>query len=522
MSHSRSAVTLHEYSVLPAVQRYSTHLFRWTTAQVLFTTEFEAARYRESLGRWGAVQQIIPIGSNVPTHPADLARNLNVIYFGQVRPGKGIEEFLELARLSFRLSRPFGFMVVASVPRKHSGYYRTIREQAPSSVQWLIDLPLDDVAKVLASSFAAYLPFPKGASYRSGSMLAAMANGLPVITRAGPATAPELRDVLMLVAGVDEALAHLDGLYDGRESAQAKTSQARRLVKRFSWEEIALRHAEIYSAMLSGRARKENPTLPLANSACRTRAPAAFSVLGVRVDSVQIPDVIEQMERWIAGRSACRCIAFTGMHGISETQDDPSFKQILNSADLVVADGTPLVWLGRWHGHAMRRRVYGPELVQTFCRKTGPLYRHYFYGGGPGVADRLAEILNEQYGVRTVGTYTPPFRPLTEEEKVEVDTRIQAADPDVVWVGLSTPKQERWMFEHRLDLSVPLLAGVGAAFDFIAGTAKQAPAWVQENGLEWFFRFTHEPRRLWRRYLVNGSKFAWNVSLELSGLRKFD
>lgn len=247
-----------------------------------------------------------------------------------------------------------------------------------------------------------------------------------------------------------------------------------------------------------------------------------FRVLDVCVDTLQIPDVIEAMERWIAMHSACHFVAFTGMHGITEARCDPSFKQILNSADLVVADGMPLVWLARWHGCAMRRRVYGPELMETFCRKTGPLYRHYLYGGGPGVADRLAEILKERYGALTVGTHSPPFRPLTEEEKAEVDSRIEAAAPDVVWVGLSTPKQERWMHEHRPRLSVPVMAGVGAAFDFIAGTAKQAPAWMQETGTEWFFRLTHEPRRLWRRYLVKGSKFVWNVSLELLKLRKFD
>jgi N-acetylglucosaminyldiphosphoundecaprenol N-acetyl-beta-D-mannosaminyltransferase len=198
------------------------------------------------------------------------------------------------------------------------------------------------------------------------------------------------------------------------------------------------------------------------------------------------------------------------------------FKQILNSADLVVADGMPLVWLGRWQGCALRRRVYGPELMETFCRKTGQLYRHYFYGGGPGVAGRLADILKQPYEVHVVGTYSPPFRPLTEEEKVEVDRRIQAAAPDVVWVGMITPKQERWMYEHRSRLSMPVMAGVGAAFNFITGVVKQAPAWMQENGLEWFFRLTQEPRRLWRRYLIIGSEFAWNVSLELLRLKKFE
>lgn len=248
----------------------------------------------------------------------------------------------------------------------------------------------------------------------------------------------------------------------------------------------------------------------------------AFKVLGVTVDAVQIPDVIDLMECWIAARSACHFIAFTGMHGITESLHDPLFKRILNSADLLVADGMPLVWLGRRHGYPLRRRVYGPELMETFCRKTGSRYRHYFYGGGPGVADRLAEVVGQRHGVRIVGTYSPPFRPLREEEKVEVDRRIQAAAPDVVWVGLSTPKQERWMHEYRQRLPVPLLAGVGAAFDMLAGRVKQAPAWMQENGLEWSFRLVQEPRRLWRRYLVIGPQFVWNVSLALLAVKKFE
>jgi N-acetylglucosaminyldiphosphoundecaprenol N-acetyl-beta-D-mannosaminyltransferase len=245
-------------------------------------------------------------------------------------------------------------------------------------------------------------------------------------------------------------------------------------------------------------------------------------VLGVPVDAIQIPDVIQQMERWILARSACRFIAFTGMHGVTEAVRDPSIRQTLNSADLVVPDGMPLVWLARWHGYWLRRRVYGPDLMETFCRRTGPRYRHYLYGGTPGVADRVAEVLNERYGVQIAGSYCPPFRPLTERERLEVNQRIRAAAPDIVWVGLSTPKQERWMYEHRRDLDVPVAAGVGAAFDFIAGTARQAPVWMQEAGMEWFFRLAHEPSRLWRRYLVNGPQFVWNVFLELSRLRSFD
>jgi N-acetylglucosaminyldiphosphoundecaprenol N-acetyl-beta-D-mannosaminyltransferase len=250
-------------------------------------------------------------------------------------------------------------------------------------------------------------------------------------------------------------------------------------------------------------------------------ADSAFTVLGVRVDAVQIPDAIAQMEHWIAEWSVGHFVAFTGMHGVTEARRDPAFMQVLDAADLVVPDGMPLVWLGRWHGYKMRRRVYGPELLKTFCVNTGPIYRHYFYGGAPGVAETLARRLRRFYDVRTVGTYSPPYRPLTSEEKLAMEHRIRAAAPDIVWVGLSTPKQERWMFEERARLGVPVLAGVGAAFDFLAGTARQAPDWMREHGLEWLFRVANEPRRLWRRYAILGSDFAWNVALELLGVKKF-
>lgn len=248
----------------------------------------------------------------------------------------------------------------------------------------------------------------------------------------------------------------------------------------------------------------------------------SFRVLGVRVHAVQIPDVVQQMRDWISARHSCRYIAVTGMHGVSESQRDPLFKTILNEADLVVPDGMPLVWLGKRHGHPLRRRVYGPELMQTFCSETGSAYRHFLYGGMPGVPELLGRILTEKYGINVVGHYSPPFRPLTPEEDEKVIDDIHATNPDIIWVGLSTPKQERWMYEHRSRLRVPVLVGVGAAFDMNSGRAKQAPAWMRENGLEWSFRLLQEPRRLWRRYLVNGSEFVWHVVLEMLSLRSFE
>ncbi len=252
-------------------------------------------------------------------------------------------------------------------------------------------------------------------------------------------------------------------------------------------------------------------------------AGATYRVLGVRVNAVQIPDAIAEVERWIAERGPSRFVAVTGMHGITESRQNARFRQILDSAGLVVADGMPLVWLGRWHGFKnMQRRVYGPELTDTFCAVTKDKYRHFFYGGAPGVADELAGKLRERHGIRVVGTYCPPFRPLTEEEDREVVGMIEASQADIVWVGLSTPKQETWMYEHREKISAPAMFGIGAAFDLNTGRLKQAPAWMRENGLEWLFRLVAEPKRLWRRYLVFGSVFAWNVGLEILGLRAFD
>lgn len=250
---------------------------------------------------------------------------------------------------------------------------------------------------------------------------------------------------------------------------------------------------------------------------------ASFRLLGVRVHAVQIPDAVAQMQSWIEEKQGCHYVAVTGMHGVMEAQHDEGFKRILNTADLVVSDGMPLVWAGRRYGFPMRRRVYGPELMQTFCQQTAATgYRHYFYGGAEGVPEHLAEIMSRRYpGIQVAGCYSPPFRPLTADEDREIVDRINQSGADILWVGLSTPKQEKWMYEHRDKLRVPVLMGVGAAFDLNSGRLRQAPAWMREHGMEWFFRLVMEPRRLWRRYLVYGSKFAWNVSLEMLKLKQY-
>lgn len=241
----------------------------------------------------------------------------------------------------------------------------------------------------------------------------------------------------------------------------------------------------------------------------------SFKVLGIRVEAVQIQDVINQMEQWVLEKSFGHFIAVTNIHVVTEARREPSFKQVLGSADLVVPDGMPLVWLGRQRGYTLKRRVCGRELMETFLKETGPKYRHFLYGGTPGVPERLSGIISKWFrGIQFVGTYSPPFRLLTHKEDEEVVELINKAEPDVLWVGLGAPKQERWMYEHKERLRVPVMVGVGAAFDFLAETKSQAPMWMQDHGLEWFWRLISEPRRLWRRYFIYGPLFVSLLILE--------
>jgi N-acetylglucosaminyldiphosphoundecaprenol N-acetyl-beta-D-mannosaminyltransferase len=258
----------------------------------------------------------------------------------------------------------------------------------------------------------------------------------------------------------------------------------------------------------------------VAGAAVRARS---FRVLGVRIDALQIPEAIEKLEEWIRERRRSYFVSLTNVNNVMEARRDPRFRKIQDSADLSLPDGMPLVWIGRLRGYQLRRRVYGPDLLLDFCRQTeGKGYSHFFYGGAPGVGEQLAEGLRRRFpALRIAGVYSPPFRQLSPQEDTYVVEMINRATPDVLWVGLGCPKQERWIYEHRNRLRVPVIAGIGQAFDIHSGRVRQAPRWIRENGLEWLFRLWKEPRRLWRRYLIYNTQFVWNVFLETLGLKNF-
>jgi N-acetylglucosaminyldiphosphoundecaprenol N-acetyl-beta-D-mannosaminyltransferase len=228
----------------------------------------------------------------------------------------------------------------------------------------------------------------------------------------------------------------------------------------------------------------------------------SFEVLGVRVNAVRMSEAVDRMRCWVdAPFQKAHFVAVTAMHPVAEARRNDPYRRILNSADLSVPDGMPLVWLARFHGYPLKDRVCGSDLMQTFCQVTGDAYRHFFYGGGPGVAEKLGKSLHEKYGIVIAGTYSPPFRALTLAEEEEVSSLVEQSSPDVLWVGLSSPKQEKWIEEHRRHFRIPVMLAVGAAFDMNSGTTTRAPGWMRKSGLEWLYRLCFEPRRLWKRYL---------------------
>lgn len=246
----------------------------------------------------------------------------------------------------------------------------------------------------------------------------------------------------------------------------------------------------------------------------QTSLPQA-NILGIGVSAINPPLALETISGWIARREA-HYVCVTGVHGLMESQRDPTLRQIHNRAGLVTPDGMPLVWLSRLKGHRDVERVYGPDLMLDCCElSVARGYRHFLYGGQEGVPERLAERLRRRFpGLVIAGCHSPPFRQLTADEDAEIVRQINDTHADIVWVGLSTPKQERWMYEHRVRVQAPVMIGVGAAFDFHAGLKRQAPRWMGQNGLEWLFRLAMEPRRLWRRYLVNNPLFVGHLLLQ--------
>jgi N-acetylglucosaminyldiphosphoundecaprenol N-acetyl-beta-D-mannosaminyltransferase len=244
------------------------------------------------------------------------------------------------------------------------------------------------------------------------------------------------------------------------------------------------------------------------------------NVLGVKVSAINMDCAIDMADRWItAGNSGYACV--TAVHVVMEAQKDRSYLHILNRAAFNLPDGMPLSWVGWLQGHREMDRVSGPGFMLAMCRLSAARgYRNFFYGGEPGVAETLRESLQERFpGLQVVGTYTPPFRNLNAEEESQLIAQILETKPHIIWVGLGAPKQERFMAQFVDRLHVPLMIGVGAAFDYHTGRLRDCSDLIKRAGLQWLHRLAQDPKRLWRRYLRAIPAFLWRIALQLSGLR---
>jgi len=247
-----------------------------------------------------------------------------------------------------------------------------------------------------------------------------------------------------------------------------------------------------------------------------------FNVLGVAMSALNLPIATEAVMTALRERRK-GYICLRDVHGVILAQNDAAFRQILNSAFLTTPDGMPLVWLGRRAVGSYVDRVYGPDLMlEVFQATERTPFRHFFYGGAPGVAEALQTRMKARFpGAEVCGFWSPPFRPLNPAEEAELIALVRERKPDLIWVGLSTPKQERFMAEYLPRLDTTLMLGVGAAFDFHSGRIRQAPRWIQRSGFEWLFRLLSEPKRLGRRYLLTIPHFLWLIAGQLSGFRKY-
>ncbi|MBX5156377.1 WecB/TagA/CpsF family glycosyltransferase [Rhizobium sp. NZLR1b] len=246
------------------------------------------------------------------------------------------------------------------------------------------------------------------------------------------------------------------------------------------------------------------------------------NVLGVRVSAVNLKSATGFIQKAVEdGRKEYVCVR--DAHGIVRCQDDPELRSIHNRAFLVTPDGMPLVWALRHAGHAESDRVYGPDLMlSVFDAGSAKGLRHFLYGATAETLEQLqARLLAKYPQARIVGSYAPPFRKLSTREETDIADRLNRSGADIIWVGLSSPKQELWMARMRDRLEASMLIGVGAAFDFHAGLKRQAPRFIQRSGFEWAFRLLCEPRRLWRRYALVVPTFISLSAFQRLGLRKF-
>jgi N-acetylglucosaminyldiphosphoundecaprenol N-acetyl-beta-D-mannosaminyltransferase len=247
------------------------------------------------------------------------------------------------------------------------------------------------------------------------------------------------------------------------------------------------------------------------------------NIVGAQIDCYSFDEVVDiTLERALSGNSPAYIVTPNAQH-INNLQGDSFFRKIYRQAFLVVPDGVSILWAAKFLGTPLKGKVSGSNLFEKLCElgASKPL-KIFLLGGRPQAADRAAEVLEQRYpGLNIAGTYCPPYGFEYDPSEIElINRKISTAAPDILFVGLGSPKQEKWIYEHYQQLKVPVSIGIGVSFEFTAGMVRRAPVWMQENGLEWLFRLTVEPKRLWRRYVIGNPLFILLILQQKIGLTK--
>jgi N-acetylglucosaminyldiphosphoundecaprenol N-acetyl-beta-D-mannosaminyltransferase len=247
-----------------------------------------------------------------------------------------------------------------------------------------------------------------------------------------------------------------------------------------------------------------------------------IELLGVKVSAINPSQAQAWLMEEIRAKKNKAYVCVAPVSTLVDCQKDPEYRRIVNGADMVTPDGMPVVWLLKSKGAAHAQRTYGPDLMRNLCdhgRAEG--IKHFLYGSTLKHLALLEEKLNSQYpGINIVGAHAPAFKARADKEDAQILKRINETKPDIVWVGLGSPKQDFWMALNRPFLDAPVLIGIGAAFDFLAGVKPQAPRWMQKIGLEWLFRLLNEPKRLWRRYLIGNTLFIFHLLKDMFSFKQ--
>ena len=241
-----------------------------------------------------------------------------------------------------------------------------------------------------------------------------------------------------------------------------------------------------------------------------------FPVLGVPIAVATTDEVVGLVNHWVSHPTRSRLVTFTNVHMVVEASLHDPFKRLLNQMDLNCPDGFPVYWLTRNECGGRVEKISGPDFMEAFCAQSVERgHRHFLYGGAPGVAEETAQSLEQRYGgIQIAGVYTPPFRPLSDEENDDVVRRIEESEAHIIWVCLGCPKQEKWIADMRDRLPGKVILAVGQAFDLLAGRTQRSPGFLSRNGGEWAYRLIKEPRRLWKRYLVTNVLFVGLLAWE--------